>query len=502
MSQSVRSGRGTVLPVALLGAALLSTGTAGLAFADGTKPQPKTVAPLSSSAEAAATWAAHQLDARSNAQGDHGLTADIVMGLASTGTGDQIAQRATTFLQRNADQYVYAAGKGKLNVGGTAKLALVAEIMHREPWANELTTLVKGSLQKNGRFLGHATDTSQQFTQSLGVLALQRAGGAPKEAVDFIAASQCKNGGFPLALKDKPDPDTCTPHTDATGMAVQALFAAGRTAEAENGLKWLVDEQQLPNGGFADPSQTPGKPKTEWQANANSTALAVQALLAGRRTSDANSGIDWLRSVQVGCAAKDADDRGAVGWKEAVADGLALRATAQAIPALARQPLAHIDGGNLSPDLTPMNCPGGNGSNGGTGSDGGTGGTPTKSPGGTPPAPASGSPSPEASTPAPSTSATATATATGTPTSTATSDTTTGGGSESSTGSGGTSGTGSSSGTGTSSGTGSAGDNASGSLARTGASKAFPVAVGAGALLLAGSAAVVVSRRRRSDDTV
>ncbi|EMF02484.1 LPXTG cell wall anchor domain-containing protein [Streptomyces mobaraensis NBRC 13819 = DSM 40847] len=494
MTQSVRSGRGAALPLALVGAALLSAGTAGLAFA-GEAPaegQKGAQAPLPAAAEAAAAWAAHQLDARSNAQWDHGLTADIVMGLASTGTAGKTAERATDFLEVNAGQFIQAKGKGKVNAGGTAKLALVAEIMHRKLkdfGGYDLSALLQGSLQKNGRFKGYEGDSSNQFTQSLGVLALQRAGGAPKEAVDVIAASECKNGGFPLALKEKPNPDTCTPHTDATGMAVQALLAAGRTAEAEAGLKWLVEEQQLPNGGFADTSQTPGAPKDKWEANANTTALAVQALVAGRRTTEADRGIDWLRSVQVACEAKNPHDRGAVGWKQRVVDGSTLRATAQAIPALARQPLADINGGNMKDDSVPMVCAGDTGD---TGSNGGR----TKSPSPSQSATTGNSPSPEPSTAAPS--QTATATATPTATATSTSDTTTGGGSGGTGGS--SSDTGTSSGTSTGATTGSGTDNASGSLARTGANTAYPVAIGAGALLLAGSAAVVVSRRRRRDD--
>ncbi|MFI0740737.1 LPXTG cell wall anchor domain-containing protein [Streptomyces sp. NPDC021100] len=498
MTQSVRSGRGAALPLALVGAALLSTGTAGLAFAGETPAEGRTGSqvPLPVAAEAAAAWAAHQLDARSNAQWDHGLTADIVMGLASTGTAGKTAERATDFLEDTAGQYIHTAGKDKVNAGGTAKLLLVAEIMHRrlkDFGGYDLPALLQGALQKNGRFKGHDGDYSNQFTQSLSVLALQRAGGAPKEAVDVIAASKCKNGGFPLALKDKPNPDTCTPHTDATGMAVQALFAAGRTAEAEEGLKWLVEEQQLPNGGFADASLTPGKPKKEWEANANSTALAVQALLAGRRTTEADLGIDWLRSVQVGCETKNIYDRGAVGWKQRGVDGSTLRATAQAIPALARQPLANINGGHMKSGTAPLTCAGDTGN---TGSNGGH----TTSPSPSQSATTGNSPSPEASTAAPT--GTATATATATPTASATADTTTGG-SDGSTGTSGSTGTGTSSGTGTTTGTGSSGtDNASGSLARTGANTAYPVAIGAGALLLAGSAAVVVSRRRRRDDAV
>ncbi|MER5781176.1 prenyltransferase/squalene oxidase repeat-containing protein [Streptomyces mobaraensis] len=494
MTQSVRSGRGAALPLALVGAALLSAGTAGLAFA-GEAPAAKRPAAtkFESPAKAAAAWADQDLKTMLNAKDgqpkDHGLIADIVMGLASTRTAGATATRATQFLAAETDKYAFAGGdKNKVNSGGVAKLALVAEIEGQNPadfGGQNLIELLKGSQQPLGRFKGYQGDPSNQFTQSLAVLALWRAGErtAAENGAKFISRSQCGEGGFPLALKDEPEGKACTPHMDSTGMAVQALIAAGVDKGVQRGLRWLQKRQE-PDGSFKDLTlQAEDK-----SGNSNSTALAVQALLAGDRTAPAEKGIKWLTTVQVGC---DKDNAGAVGWNEPVADGKERRATAQAIPALAGKPFEYINGRNSVDGVATIRCVAGD-----------TGSTPsqttsaTATTSGESTKPGTASPSPDTTTPAPTDTATATATPTATATST--SDTTTGGGSGGTGGS--SSDTGTSSGTSTGASTGSGTDNASGSLARTGANTAYPVAIGAGALLLAGSAAVVVSRRRRRDD--
>ncbi|KAB7845481.1 prenyltransferase/squalene oxidase repeat-containing protein [Streptomyces mobaraensis] len=496
MTQSVRSGRGAALPLALVGAALLSAGTAGLAFAGEAPGEGRPAATkFESPAKAAAAWAVKDLnamlDAKDGKPKDHGLIADLVMGLASTRTAGEIAAKATDTLAAEAEQYAFAGGdKNKVNSGGVAKLALVAEIEGRNPTdfgGRNLIELLKRSQQPNGRFKGYQGDPSNQFTQSLAVLALRRAGEhkAAEDGAAFISRNQCGVGGFRLVLKDEPAGKACTPHMDSTGMALQALIAAGVDREGvSRGLGWLQGKQER-DGSFKDLTLQ----EDDKSGNANSTALAVQALIAGDRMAQAGKGIRWLAdAVQVGC---DKNNGGAVGWNEPVADGKALRATAQAIPALAGKPFEYIDGRNSPGDVATIRC---------VADD--TDGTPSRTPStsattsGESTKPGTASPSPGTTTPAPTDTATATATPTATATST--SDTTTGGGSGGTGGS--SSDTGTSSGTSTGATTGSGTDNASGSLARTGANTAYPVAIGAGALLLAGSAAVVVSRRRRRDD--
>ncbi|EST37338.1 hypothetical protein N566_13600 [Streptomycetaceae bacterium MP113-05] len=326
---------------------------------------------LRSPSDAAATWMASQLTEDTHAKGDQGLTSDIVLALASTGSGGDAADRATDWLARNADDYIDRGQPGNVFAGGVAKLALVASVEGRDPGdfgGHDLTGLLLDRMQEDGRFrdspLGQ--DISNQFTQSLAVLALDRSGDLPEAAGDYLVSTQCTDGGFPLFFKD--DPADCTSHTDSTGLGVQALVAADRDAAAEKALDWLEDEQ-LDGGGFRDNGF--GTPP----ANSNSTALAVQGLTAGGRVTAAAEGVAWLRTVQVGCGAP-ADDRGAVGYDKPVVNGMALRATAQVVPALAGKSLVRIDGRNAAPGLKPVDCALDDGSSGGSSGDtgGDTGG--------------------------------------------------------------------------------------------------------------------------------
>ncbi|WP_129842477.1 prenyltransferase/squalene oxidase repeat-containing protein [Streptomyces sp. RFCAC02] len=344
MTRPQRPRAATLLTAALLAsAALAGSGTAARADAPPDLADP---------AAAAATWTVAQLTDGSNASGDHGLTADIVLGLASTGTAGDAQRAATDWLAENAADYVTrgAPDSGTVFAGGTAKLALVAAAEHRDPsdfGGLDLTALLLAGLQDTGRIsdAGSAGDMSNQFSQSLAVLALERTGDLPDLAVDFLASTQCADGGFPLSLRR--NPDRCTSDTDSTGLAVQALIAAGHSDGTDAALDWLEDGQGEDGGFGYNATAVP---------NSNSTALAVQALVAGGRDEAADLGVTWLRAMQVGCAGA-AGDRGAVGYLDPVADGMALRSTAQVVPALAGVPLGDIDApATTTPGVSGIDC--------------------------------------------------------------------------------------------------------------------------------------------------
>ena len=80
-----------------------------------------------------------------------------------------------------------------------------------------------------GRFADQGTtpDSSNGFSQALGILALLRTtNGVPSDAVTFLLGQQCPDGGFRLFYDTGA---TCTANSDddpdATGLAVQALAA-------------------------------------------------------------------------------------------------------------------------------------------------------------------------------------------------------------------------------------------------------------------------------------
>ncbi|MGC4788073.1 cell wall anchor protein [Micromonospora sp. DT178] len=314
-----------------------------------------------------------------------------------------------------------AAGADPTDFGGfdlrTETLSLVAgaDAGHQRGRITSRTTADSGP------------DASNTFDQSFAVLGLARSGDVPQDTVDFLVRQQCAAGGFRLYpdTADGPSPSCdeqagATLDVDSTAMAVQALLAAaadgatGATAAAGKAADWLV-EQQHADGSFGGSGPTTG-------ANSNSTGLAGQALAAAGRDTEAARAAGALAALQLtaadgGAAAADA---GAIAYNTdslatAVASGITdnerdqwRRSTAQALLGLVQVPLGRI--GLDPPPSSPGPTPTGTASPTPTASPTATTSpTPTGSP--TPPVPASPTPSPSATTGSPTPSAMASATA-------------------------------------------------------------------------------------------
>jgi hypothetical protein len=195
-------------------------------------------------------------------------------------------------------------------------------------------------------------DFTNTFTQSLAILALARADGVtvPASAVSFLAGVQCGDGGFPSPFVPESGKQ-CTSLPDTTAMVVQALLAGDDTTNAAEGLAWLVDHQAS-DGGFG---------------NSNDTGLAAQALRVGGKTAAADKAVAYLRSLQVGCDGTEAN-RGAIAFSPldpahptntGFQADTAPRATAQAILGLVGTGLLELEAGTLqreAPTLT-VDCP-------------------------------------------------------------------------------------------------------------------------------------------------
>ncbi|WP_419996955.1 hypothetical protein [Streptomyces boninensis] len=233
-----------------------------------------------------------------------------------------------------------------------------------------------------------SVDNSNTFGQSLAVLGLARSGGVPQNAVDFLIDQQCSAGGFrlyPYAFGGSAVTGDCDAENgkavidpDSTGMAVHALIAAadagvpGAQAAADKGAKWLR-QKQAANGSFGGSGPTAA-------ANTNSTGLAGQALAAAGHQAEADKAADWVAGHQLTEAngGKAKAEAGAIAYNNdsltsAQSDGIEdfqrdqwRRATPQALLALAQVPLGKI--GETDPDPGP-----GPGDNGGTGDNGGAG---------------------------------------------------------------------------------------------------------------------------------
>jgi energy-coupling factor transport system substrate-specific component len=182
--------------------------------------------------------------------------------------------------------------------------------------------LVKQLLAKrrpNGSFANRVNTTA------FAIFALRADGGhgkAIRTAARWIASQANGDGGFSFATKGPAS------GIDDTGAALQALVAAGRrgTKTVRRAARFLA-KRQNPDGGY--PLQ-PGGP-----SNAQSTAWAVQGLVAAGRTPDrqtrggAKSPMAYLRALTT--------PSGKVRYSRTSAQ-TPVWVTAQAVAALARKP--------------------------------------------------------------------------------------------------------------------------------------------------------------------
>ena len=390
--------------LALFGALLLAIG-GPLPAASGTEPR------TGDPAEAAAGWLARQL-----VEGERfevvfdgvtypaqGLTADAVLAFGAADVSQQFAERATAWLAREDVLVNYLGYEfGSSFAGSHAKLALVAMAQDADPRSFGEIDLI-GALQDlqapSGRLSDTPTDFSNAIGQSLGVIALVRAGEDASAAAAFLAGSQCPDGGFAFEFGSSP----CASEPDATGFAVQALLAAGGAGKygtvglddiASRALDYL-ESVQRDGGGFGGIGPT-------LPTNANSTAVAAQALRAGGRDDAADAAVGYLLSLQVGCAGP-AGQRGAVTYDgNGFTADTAVRSTAQAVPALAGVALIDVDNAGdaaaapvlacTEPTSSPTSSPTGSPTSSPTTAPTTSSTNPAPQPGTTPKLPATGAP--------------------------------------------------------------------------------------------------------------
>jgi len=295
--------------------------------------------------QAAAGWLARQMTDGSHftdtfdgvTYPDQGLTIDAIFAFAATGTASNYAARATTWLARPHILSNYIGnGTAESYAGATAKLLLAAEVRGVNPAAFggvDLPARLASLLTPSGRYSDHSKygDFSNAFSQSLAVIALSRRGGAPAAAVNFLASTECGDGGFPLYFAQT----TCTSDPDATAMDVQALLAAGQRGPAERG------------GFISSPGAAP---------NTNSTGLAGEAFASGGRFLRAIFARFFLVSVQIGCSGKTAH-QGALAYDSTgFHQATAAVATAQGILGLADVGLARLSAQGAHPGDPHLAC--------------------------------------------------------------------------------------------------------------------------------------------------
>ncbi|GAA0727279.1 cell wall anchor protein [Dactylosporangium roseum] len=369
----LRTHRGTVAVLAATAVTGIAAATTALAA-----PSPAQV----TAGRNAATWLTSQVEGgvlTNFGMPDIGLTIDVLLALEATGVSaataatvtDAIAAKAATFSYYEIDYDGDGDDDRIVDAGSTAKLLVAAVSTGRDPKAFgglDLDAMTRRLIATSGPHRGRVRDTtpevyggdaSNTFDQSLAVLGLVRSGGVPQDVVTYLIKQQCPAGGFRL----NPDPAgaSCaaddSSDVDSTGMAVQALLAAGDTtgaaAAAAKGAAWLKARQGA-DGSFVNGPQRPD-PNLPAGPNSNSTGLAGQALAAAGYTAEADKAAAWVAALQL----TSGTDSGALAYEQAdFAEGAIddmrrdrwRRATAQALLTLAQVPLGEL---GRSPSTPP-----------------------------------------------------------------------------------------------------------------------------------------------------
>jgi MYXO-CTERM domain-containing protein len=333
--------RGATLAAALVLALTATPADRAHAAAAATPPE---------AAEAAAHWSTTRLTDgvrvfdEEYAFDDTGLTIDVLLALAATGTGGQTITAVADWVATQVGSYT-GVSDGATYVGPTAKAIVAAIAAGRDPRAFgdvDLVALLEGREAADGRFTDDSSfgDYSSTISQALAIIALERAGvGASSAAVDRLAAQACEDGGLPLEF----DADACVSDVDATAFAIDALVLHGGAVETSAAaVNWLEDVQAA-DGSFAT---------REGVANTNSTALAAMALRRGGSPLAADLAVEWILARVQGC---DAEAPGAV-LADPTGTGDTLRATTQAVLGLTGVGPSTVDADGAAPETRPLDC--------------------------------------------------------------------------------------------------------------------------------------------------
>lgn len=267
-----------------------------------------------------------------------GSTADAILAFVAARKGPTNVNRATAFLRTSVE-----GGAIDDNVGLTAKVLLSVIASRRDPrifGGHDLINDILATEQPDGRY-GAFTSV---FDQAYAILALTGAGVTPSaNARQWLADAQCGDGGWqydspPQVGEDEhclsiADPwgDWFQADTNTTALAVQALQASGGPTPAEDPFTFFADIRDIAgHGGWG---YTWGWNGTD----ANSTALVIQAYVAAGQPLPAGA-FDALVALHHGrCGGFS------YGWTSAAPDavrtGPDLGATIGALPGLLLKPL-------------------------------------------------------------------------------------------------------------------------------------------------------------------
>ncbi len=257
-----------------------------------------------------------------------GSTADAVLAIVAAG-GD-----LSEFETEGNTPLGYLAHRSEdLETAGDRAKVLMAVVAAGEDPRNfadvDLVLRLEWLIGSDGK-IGTEADTF--YTHCLSVLALRSVSRpVPAASLELIRAGQIADGSWAW----NGEPLEGTGDTNSTAVAVQALMAAGEAGTSDVVQQALAYFQAMQNddGGF--PYQKPSDFGTE--TDANSTAVVIQAILAAGQdpvgaewaTAEGKTPVDALLALQ--------NESGAFAWQAAMPDDNLL-STVQALPAVAGKP--------------------------------------------------------------------------------------------------------------------------------------------------------------------
>jgi hypothetical protein len=277
---------------------------------------------------------------------DLGTTCDVILAIAAGG------QDASTWVSDDDHSpldYLYTQiAEGEVDkLGPKAKITLALLATGQDPAdfaGHDLIAELNAAYDETTCGYGET-----MFDHALTLLALSDADRPiPDEAVRYLLDNQLADGAWALFSDTDSAGDTNT-----TALAIQALIATDQQQGIDEAFAYLHGVQN-DDGGF--PYQSPSDYGTG--TDANSTALVIQALLAaGESLSDwSPAGASPLDALM---ALYDSDS-GAFLWQMAV-PGPNVLATAQAIPAIASYTfvsMPHVEAGRApEPETAPITLP-------------------------------------------------------------------------------------------------------------------------------------------------
>ncbi|CAN5455934.1 MAG: hypothetical protein ACR2JP_11100 [Acidimicrobiia bacterium] len=240
---------------------------------------------FSTETETAAAWIAREFDQPTPDWEDFGpaVYADIAIGLTGAGVEEDTADAALATLAVLSDQLLGTPGSAP--AGAVGKVVLAIEARGENPATyipeRDVEAELRGMLGDDGRF---ADDV---YNQSLAILGLAATDdGVPDGAGDWLASKQCDTGDFTFAGDCPAEAGSEDP--DTTAVALQALLATGETEAAVAATAWLL-MLQAEDGSIS----------SFGTANANSTAAVAQALRAAGEADAADRAAAFVATLQI-----------------------------------------------------------------------------------------------------------------------------------------------------------------------------------------------------------